>query len=632
MSISNPYHEGELAVQRRANETEIAQINGTAIDETIMAGALRFISQQPMAIVGSMDSRGQVWASTLTGTPGFIRAVDVSTLVVDLSKPTTAEDDPLWTNLVVNPNVGMLIIELGSRRRLRINGLARIISNQVIIDVERAYPNCPRYIQRRGWKIADDGTVKDTIPRSFGKELNQTQQTVIANADTLFVASAHTKHGVDASHRGGHPGFIKIINNRLLRIPDFSGNSMFNTLGNFDCYPHAGLVLIDFENGRSLQLTGHPKILWDLDDPQGETGGSQRFWEFEITAWQESTVAHPIVWEYLDASHFIPKLQNNNPTNFTLSLKVDCIRCETEHIRSIRLRCVDDKPLPEFQPGSHLQIKVNLANGNESLRQYSILSDPNQRSFYEIAVLKQSEGRGGSVYMHEQVKQGDVLEVRALKNEFPMTTNAEHSILIAGGIGITPILSMLHQLAAEKQSFEIHYSARQLSGLAMKNRVAQLAGDKAYFYTSQEAGSRRLDLKRLLSTPKHGVHIYVCGPRGMINAVREIGLTQRWSPAQIHFESFGSQPLADDRPIRVHLLKSKKTITVPSDRSILDTLLDEGINVAHDCKRGECSMCTTRIVEGEPDHRDLCLNPEERTSSMCVCVSRAKSKDLTLYV
>lgn len=211
-----------------------------------------------------------------------------------------------------------------------------------------------------------------------------------------------------------------------------------------------------------------------------------------------------------------------------------------------------------------------------------------------------------------------------------MATSAEHSILIAGGIGITPILSMLHKLVAEKQSLEIHYSAREASGLALHNRIEQLAGDNAHFYVSQDPDSQKLDLEHLLSTPKSGVHVYVCGPRGIINAVREIGFTQGWSPTQIHFESFGAQPLDGDRPIQVHLYKSKKTINVPADRTILDTLLEAGIKVPHECKRGECSMCTTRVVEGEPDHRDLCLNPEEKTSSMCVCISRATGKELTL--
>lgn len=629
MQISNPYHEGELEVQKRANESDIARSNGVVVDDSILAGALRFIEQQPMAVISSIDTEGRVWISTLFGDPGFVRALDVRTLEIDLSQPHTAKDDPLWINLQNNPNVGLLFIELGSRRRFRINGRAKKVSDdRYIVDVERAYPNCPKYIQRRDWKTLDANEQNEATPSTQGEELNKTQQTLITSADTLFVASAHPDHGVDASHRGGRPGFVHIIDNRQLRIPDFAGNSMFNTLGNFTSYPFAGLIFIDFERGRLLQLTGRPEVLWDMDDPQGETGGTMRYWKFEITKWQESTLPYRFAWELLDYSPHIPE-QQKSPTDNQLSLSVEKIQQESSRIKSFRLRAVNGGQLPEFQPGAHLQVKVILPDGNNAKRHYSLLGDPNDREVYEIGVLKEPEGRGGSLYMH-QLNEGDEIEIRAPKNEFPMASIADHSILIAGGVGITPILSMLHKLASDKQSFEIHYSAREASGLAFRNRIEHLAGDNAHFYASRDPNGQRLDLKSLLSTPKPGVHVYFCGPRGMITTIREIAEAQGWPAAQIHFESFGARPLADDKPIRVHLSKSNKIITVPANQTILDTLLEAGISVPHDCKRGECTMCTTHVLEGEPDHRDLCLSSEEKSSSMCVCVSRARGEELKL--
>ncbi len=631
MPISNLYHKGELAVQQRANETEMADMNGGAVDKRIPAGALRFIEQQPMAVIGSIDPDGRVWASVLFGQPGFLRALDEHTLEIDHSQPRSAKDDPLWTNLGGNPSVGLLVIELGSRRRLRVNGRARkVCDERTIIDVERAYPNCPKYIQRRDWKIPAAEQQINATPSAQGKELSAAQKTLIAGADTFFVASAHPDHGVDASHRGGHPGFIQLLNDRQIRIPDFAGNSMFNTLGNFASYPYAGLVFIDFERGRLLQLTGRPEILWDLDDPDEETGGTRRYWQFDISGWQESALPFQLAWELLDASPFIPEQRRETSAGSTLSLRVERIRREAEHIKSFRLGALDGGLLPEFQPGSHLQLKVQLADGRHDERHYSLLSDPNNRTLYEIAVLAEPGGRGGSLYLHEQIHEGDVVESRAPKNEFPMADNAKHSILIAGGIGITPILSMLQRLASKRQSLEMHYSARTYSAFAFRDRVEQIAGDNVRFYASRERQGQRLDLERLLSGPRPEVHVYVCGPRRMISAVREMAVVQGWPSAQIHFESFGAQPLADDRPIRVHLDKSNMTLTVQAERSILDTLLDAGVSVAHDCKRGECTMCTTRVLDGEPDHRDLCLNSEERASSMCVCVSRARGEELRL--
>ena len=531
------------------------------------------------------------------------------------------------------------MIELGSRRRLRVNGRAKKVSaKRYIIDVERAYPNCPKYIQRRDWKISTGEAPSNISPNApisiKGKTLTEAQTKLIAEADTFFVASAHLDHGVDASHRGGHPGFVQQLNTRQLRIPDFVGNSMFNTLGNFASYPYAGLVFIDFERGCLLQLSGRTEILWNHADPKQETGGTQRYWQFDISSWQESALPFQITWEFHDASPFIPEIvsaqAHNSSTNNLLSLKVERIRQEAEQIKSFRLRATNGEPLPAFKPGAHLQIKVQLPDGHHAERHYSLLSNPNNRDFYEIAVLAETNGRGGSLYLHEQIHEGDTIESRMPKNDFPMASSATHSILIAGGIGITPTLSMLHKLVAAEQSFEMHYSARSDSAFTFHDRIKQLAGNKAHFYASQDPHSQRLDLEHLLSTPKSGVHVYVCGPRRMISAVRDIAAAQGWPTAQIHFESFGTQPLANDRPFRIHLAKSNRTLTVPTEHSILDTLLDAGVDVPHSCKRGECSMCNTQVLEGEPDHRDLCLNAEERAISMCVCVSRARGKMLKL--
>lgn len=631
MSINDPYHEGELAVQQRVSESEMARMNSGAIDSSILAGALRFIEQQPMVVIGSIDPEGCVWASTLFGTPGFLRALDNQTLEIDLSQPGSAKDDPLWSNMTNNPNVGLLVIELGSRRRIRINGRVRTVSDtRIIIDVERAYPNCPKYIQRRDWKTRPTDTQANATPGTRGKALNHTQRSLIAGADTFFVASAHPEHGVDASHRGGHAGFVQLVNDRQLRIPDFSGNSMFNTLGNFVSYPHAGLVFIDFEHGRLLQLTGQPEILWDLDDPQGETGGTRRFWQFNISGWLESALPFRLDWELLDNSPFIPELHQERPPSGTLSLRVERIQRESERILSFRMRATHGGPLPVFQPGAHIHVKVQLPDGSHAGRHYSLLGDPDEREFYEIGVLAEPSGRGGSLYLHQQIHEGDVIESQTPKNEFPMAKSANHSILIAGGIGITPILSMLHRLVSERQSFEMHYSARTYPELAFRNTIEQLAGDSVCFYASRDPHGQRLDLERLLSSPRPGVHVYVCGPRQMISAIQETAAASGWPQAQIHFESFGAQPLVDDHPIRVHLAKSNMTLTVPAERTILDTLLDAGVNVPHDCKRGDCTLCITRVLDGEPDHRDLCLDSTERASSMCVCVSRARGEELHL--
>lgn len=307
MTSNKVYHEGELAVQRRINEPQMPHPNGSFIRDHITSGAIPFIAQQPMVVVGSIDAQGHVWASVLFGMPGFLHAKDDRTLVLDQTCADSSPNDPLWNNLQANPQVGLLLIELGSRRRLRVNGRVRLAAdNSPIIHVERAYPNCPKYIQRRHWNIAKAENLAPTTPSRRGEILDTAQQAWVRAADTFFVASAHPEQGVDTSHRGGRPGFVQVVDPSTLRIPDFSGNNMFNTLGNFISYPHAGLAFIDFDQGRVLQLSGRPRILWDQNDPRGETGGTCRYWEFSVDAWQQSELPLRIEWEFLDYSPFIP--------------------------------------------------------------------------------------------------------------------------------------------------------------------------------------------------------------------------------------------------------------------------------------------------------------------------------------
>jgi predicted pyridoxine 5'-phosphate oxidase superfamily flavin-nucleotide-binding protein len=307
MTTDIPFHEGELAAQRLAGEAHRSAMSGRAIDPAIPGGALRFIAQQPMAVVGSVDASGEVWASVLWGMPGFLRALDPHTLALDISHPLSAAADPLWRNLRDDPRVGLLLIELGSRRRLRVNGRARREADGPwLIAVEAAYPNCPKYIQRRHWHAFSPPELRPDKPSRRGQVLEPSQIAWIRAADTFFVASAHPRQGVDASHRGGPPGFVAVEDERTLRIPDYAGNSMFNTLGNFLSYPHAGLAFLDFDRGRILQISGRPVISWQTDDAADAAHGIRRHWRLEVHAWQESELPLELVWEFLDYSTFNP--------------------------------------------------------------------------------------------------------------------------------------------------------------------------------------------------------------------------------------------------------------------------------------------------------------------------------------
>lgn len=627
MNGQSPFHEGELAVQALAKESEIAQRNSVVVSSQIIDGAIPFIAQQHMAVISSTAENGQIWISVLFGEPGFITAPNVSNVLINPQKIVNQKTDPLWSNIEVNSQVGLLVIELSTRRRLRVNGNITLLDNGFYeIKVAQAYPNCPKYIQRRQPSLSAEVLNYKTPAPLSGLTLTNEQQSLISSSDSFFVGSGVSEFHNDASYRGGEPGFVSVIDDGQLLIPDYQGNSMFNTLGNFQSNPNAGLVFIDFESNKLLQLTGTAKILWDYSNGGSNTGGTNRYWLFNLNSWQETTLPSGLNWTFFDYSPHNPKQKALND----LELVVSDIEQKSERIKLFRLKPKDGSVLPDFEPGSHLPIEVKLPSGKKALRHYSILSSNDDHQFYEIAVQQEKNGGGGSNYMHNKLRAGLMLRAKYPVNEFLLASAGKHHILIAGGIGITPILSMLRQLSKDNESFELHYSVKNKSDLAFKEEVEKLAGKNVHFYFTQDANSSRLDIQSLLSAENQSSHIYICGPIGMINAVKEEADENGWQPGQIHYESFGSSIQESNKSIEVKLEKSGKVIVVNPKETILEGLLAAKVAVPFECRKGECGMCATEYLEGDADHRDVYLTKEEKKSSLCVCVSRAKSQSITL--
>ncbi|TFW19579.1 pyridoxamine 5'-phosphate oxidase family protein [Duganella callida] len=305
MSYSSSFHAGERAVQLRAGEAAVADRNITVLSETVIAGARPFIGKQFMVALASTDAAGHVWSSLVFGKPGFLHTGDGSAISIDVADSERDQTDPLWSNLLAGSDLGLLFIELGSRRRYRVNGTVRRYDAQgVEVAIREAYPNCPKYIQRRHLRQMGDSGRQGSEAR--GTVLRGTVEQIIAQADTIFVASHHADSGADASHRGGTAGFVRRVDDSTLRIPDFHGNSLFNTLGNWEVDPRAGLCIPDFVHGQLLQLTGTATLYWNQDDPDNQTGGTARFWEFKVEQWILRDVPQQLEWEYLDASPFNP--------------------------------------------------------------------------------------------------------------------------------------------------------------------------------------------------------------------------------------------------------------------------------------------------------------------------------------
>lgn len=306
------FHEGERTVQVRAGEDAVADRNGTMMADSIIAGARGFIEKQFMVVLSSVDVDDYAWASVLYGKPGFLRTENGSSVQIQVAAEERDQADPFWSNIEVGTQIGMLFIELGTRRRYRVNGrVSRLDGQGLEVDVGEAYPNCPKYIQRRQLSLQDFAQEPDASTSAMitgGRQLNEAAYTLIRNADTLFVASSHAERGSDASHRGGNPGFIQILEDGTIRVPDYHGNSMFNTLGNMESNPKTGLLIQDFAGNRQLQLVGNAVIRWDVDDQDGATGGTRRYWDFTIERWMLRSVKQGLHWEYVDASPFNPAI------------------------------------------------------------------------------------------------------------------------------------------------------------------------------------------------------------------------------------------------------------------------------------------------------------------------------------
>jgi uncharacterized protein len=253
-----PFHAGEIEAQRRAGVRAEADEVGRIVRGELPANADRVLGAFQIAIAASLGDKGDVWASLVTGPPGFLRAIDEQLVLIDAA---IRSDDPLAGNLERRPELGVLVIDLATRRRIRLNGRAVLdAERRIFLTLEQVYGNCPKYIQVRRLETAGPAVEVATPRRSA--QLDARQQSVMAAADTFFIASHHPGGGADASHRGGRPGFVQVLGPRALSFADYPGNNMFNTLGNLLVQPQAGLLFLDFERGDTLQLTGRATVEW----------------------------------------------------------------------------------------------------------------------------------------------------------------------------------------------------------------------------------------------------------------------------------------------------------------------------------------------------------------------------------
>ncbi len=297
MTINSPFHEGEREIQRLADEQDNAAKLSSLIQKTLSPPALDFIQQQSVIWFGIEDQENFPWAFPLFGSPGFIHSDAGDVLDIDLGQMPGIHKK--WLKYLQKGKfIGSLIIDLATRRRIRINGVIKNIrAHNLQIYIQQAYANCPRYINRREIQGKPDLCQFSFI--SSGIAINSQLKNIVEQCDTAFVASLGS-NGADVSHRGGASGFLKYEYPNKIIVPDFKGNNMFNTLGNFWLHPFGGLTIIDFTNGHFLQLTGNINVFMHAEHPNINTGGSNRFWELIIRKWQLFQLENNPKWVNLD--------------------------------------------------------------------------------------------------------------------------------------------------------------------------------------------------------------------------------------------------------------------------------------------------------------------------------------------
>lgn len=639
----SPWHAGEIQLQAHVGVAERMEIFGRKVIRSEMPDQHRtFYQQLPFMLYGAVDADGHPWASILEGQPGFAHSPEPGLLQF---RSLPAFDDP--AQLSDGSAIGLLGIELHTRRRNRINGHVRAMTTGgFAVTVDQSFGNCPQYIQLRQFHSVPLADPSTRVAQHFSG-LDDAAKAMIAEADTFFVASyvdVDGERSVDVSHRGGQSGFVHVEGNRLT-IPDFAGNLHFNTLGNLLLNPRAGLLFIDFNTGDLLQLSGRTEIL--LEGPQVEAfQGAERLWTIDVEQVVRRPAALALRWRFEGVSptslltgtwaQAAARLQAKALGDQWRPLRVTRIEAQSHSIRSIYLEPADGAGLPLFQAGQHLPLRFNI-DGDVHIRTYSLSSAPSD-DFFRISVKR--DGRV-STHLHEQIRVGDLLEARAPQGHFTVAPHERRPlVLLAAGVGITPLLSMLREVVYQglrtrriRPTWLIQGS-RTLADQPFRRELDRLledAGDAVRvvrLLSQPEAEavqgedfdlSGRIDvalLKDLLTVEDYDqLDFVVCGPgsftQALYDGLRELDIRD----ARIHAETFGpstlrrrpdpdavviEQPPAATTSVPVVFQRSAKEARwQPEGGSLLELAESRGLRPEFSCRGGSCGTCKTRLVSGQ---------------------------------
>ncbi|MBM1173442.1 2Fe-2S iron-sulfur cluster-binding protein [Microvirga arabica] len=491
--------------------------------------------------------------------------------------------------------------------------------------------------------------------------LTEREAEFIHARDGFYQASVSETGWPYVQFRGGPKGFLKVLDERTIGYADFRGNVQYISTGNINADGRVSLILMDYPNRRRLKVWARARIVHESEDP----GLLARLEVPTYRARVERAVVMTVeAFDWNCPQHITPRFTEEEiaglvaplqqqPAQVTaenqtlraagpavqslgsgpLELVVTGMRQLTSRVRSYELRAVDGGPLPAWKAGAHLTVPVRLPDGREHTRTYSLMGDPADRHVYEIAVLREDSGHGGSGAVHRDYGLGTVIRCGLPRTLFELHDDDSPSVLIAGGIGITPLRAMALALLASDRSFELHYIARTTAEMPLRQDLEARLGRRLKTYFSRDPEPTPLAVRKVLTEAPPDAVFYVCGPSPLIATVNAQASALRITADRIRCEKFVADTTREgDRPVEVRLAQSDKTIMVAPDQTILDALIGAGVDPLYDCRTGTCGTCATKVLDGVPDHRDSALSEAERTraSLMCTCVSRALTDHLTL--
>ena len=639
------WHAGERFIQEKLGVAERMEAVGQRVVRDFMPDQHRdFYEQLPFIVLGSVDAEGQAWATLLEGWPGFMSSPTATTLDI-AARPHPA--DPAGRGMTDGASVGLLGIEMDTRRRNRMNGVLSHLDKGFRVEVDQSFGNCPRYIQLRDVRFDRDPAIPSTVPAEELTALDPAARALIEKADTFFVASYADRDGrrqVDVSHRGGKAGFVRVAPDGALTIPDFNGNLFFSTLGNILLNGRSGLVFVDFETGDMLQMTGEAEVIFDSPDIAAFQGAERLWtfrahkivrrpaglalrWTFREGGWSDSSLMTGS-WQQADE-----RLRANEFATRWRSLKVRRVVQESESIRSFHLTADDGAGLLPHLPGQHLPIRLQLPGSDKPiLRTYTLSVAPSD-GYYRLSVKR--DGRA-SRYLHDHLHEGDTIEARAPAGDFTIDANStRQAVLLAGGVGITPMLAMLRHIVYEglrKQRIRpttLFYAAHSKRERAFDHEIEELVaaakggvglvrvlGDavEAQAGIDYEAVGR-IDMALLSRYLAFGDYeFYLCGPpaftQSLYDGLRGVGVADE----RIHAEAFGPASLermgGTPRTASVRLPPATTSVPVvftdslkearwtPASGTLLELAEARGLDPPFSCREGTCGTCRTRLIEG----------------------------------